>query len=132
MLFVGRAVISFVIGQLIFRYVLRSPEPGTLRKWLITLGLGAAIYAFVTNAPVPATGLTIELITALAGIGAIVIYARSLIYTSRILAPDVALAQPSGEARFDMRTPPPPPEDVELLPGMDNLPDGFDGFDNDW
>jgi cytoskeletal protein CcmA (bactofilin family) len=130
LVFLGRAVISFLIGQLIYRYVLRSPEPGTLRKWIITLALGGITYALITNVPLPPFGLIIELITILAGIGAVAMYARDVVYVSRLtpspLRP-VTLGIPTATTQ-----PPPPPADYEVSPGMENLPEGFSGFDEDW
>lgn len=129
LVFLGRAVISFLIGQLIYRYVLRSPESGTLRKWILTLAIGGIIYALITNVPVPPFGLIIELITILAGIGAVAMYGRTFIYTTR-LAPTTLRPIPIGIPSVTT-PPPPPPEDYEVAPGMENLPDGFKGFDND-
>lgn len=128
--FMGRVVISFVIGQLIYRYVLRITGLGEFRRWVGMLALGAAIYALVTNAPLPAMGLVLELITALAGVGAVAMYGRVLIQESGLLgarfggagAPVTVLpALPET-----MLLPEPPP------PGLDNLPEGFTGFDEDW
>lgn len=128
--FMGRVVISFVIGQLIYRYVLRITGLGEFRRWVGMLALGAAIYALITNAPLPAMGLVLELITALAGVGAVAMYGRVLIQESGLLgarfggagAPVTVLpALPET-----MLLPEPPP------PGLDNLPEGFTGFDEDW
>ncbi|NLX10788.1 MAG: hypothetical protein GXY36_14110 [Chloroflexi bacterium] len=124
LLFLGRVVISFVIGQVIYRYVLRQTDTGRLRYWLVMLAIGAAVYALITNAPIPALGLTVELITALAGIGAVVMYARTLVYKSEMLGP-VPVAATAAPA-----APPPLPDDVEAPLGMENLPEGFRGFDD--
>ncbi len=130
LLFMGRVVVSFAIGQLIYRYVLRVPGPGTLRRWVSTLVLGAAVYVLLVNMPVPALGLTLELVTALAGIGAVVLYARDLANVSnlamvrRLPLPHLPVVLSRGV--------PPLAEDAEKPVGMDNLPEGFTGFDEDW
>jgi cytoskeletal protein CcmA (bactofilin family) len=122
--FMGRIVISFVIGQLAFRYVLHMPEAARFVRYLITLALGAAVYALLTNMPVPALGLILELITALAGVGSVVMVMREWVYTSTLFAPSVPLAEP-------VRAEPTPRAEVPQ-PGMDNLPEGFTGFDDGW
>lgn len=129
--FMGRVVISFVIGQLLYRYVLRINGLGEFRRWMGMLAVGAAFYALVTNAPLPAMGLVLELITALAGVGAVAMYARLLIQESGLLGtrfggPTVvpATAFPAPPAPVLLPEPPPP--------GLDNLPEGFTGFDEDW
>ena len=129
--FMGRVVVSFMIGQMVYRYVLRIVGPGDFRRWMKMLIIGAVIYALVTNMPVPALGLIIELITGLAGVGAVAMYVRSLVEragwwgTRREVFDELAVAPAS-----------PPPSAVtpdELLPpGLENLPPGFKGFDEDW
>ncbi len=127
----GRIVICYLIGQLVYRYGLRLVEPGQLRRWMGTLAVGAAAYALITNIPVPTMGTIIELITALAGVGAVVMYGRDLLATSPLLAPRSAVT--AGVADL---IPIPIPvsvwESQEPPPGLDNLPDGFTGFDDNW
>lgn len=133
--FMGRIIASYVIGQYIYRYAFgTTTHMSELRRWLTTLVMGTAIYALITNMPVPALGLIIELITALAGIGAVVMYAREMINTSTLLTITPQLAAPPPSAALSL---PPPPELEETAPsppppGMDNLPEGFTGFDEDW
>ena len=127
MFFMSRVVISFMFGQLVYRLVLRSPEPGTLRRWLTTLVFGAVIYALITNVPLPAMGLIIELIAALAGVGAVVMYLRELINTSALFSRAEA-----PEPAPVITVPSLPREEAAPVPGMSNLPDGFEGFDEDW
>ena len=130
--FMGRVVISFMIGQLIYRFVLRIPESGTLRRWITTLAFGTVVYALITNVPLPALGLIIELITALAGVGAVTMYIRNAtvslsLFSSRSEAPEAVLSMTlSAPAALSAAQEGPP------APGMENLPDGFKGFDEDW
>lgn len=127
MFFMGRVVISFMFGQLVYRFVLRTPEPGTLRRWLTTMVFGAVIYALITNVPLPALGLIIELIAALAGVGAVVMYLRELINASTLFSRgDAAEPAPVITVAPALREQAPP------VPGMSDLPDGFKGFDEDW
>jgi cytoskeletal protein CcmA (bactofilin family) len=129
LLFMGRVVVSFAVGQLIYRYVLRLQQPGTYKRWIITLALGGVIFVLVTNMPVPAAGVTIELIAALAGIGAIVMYLRSLVYASQITSEEnrtVPAMVSANEVRL-----PPVEQEREVPLGMENLPPGFTGFGDD-
>jgi hypothetical protein len=128
--FMGRVVISFVAGQLIYRHVLRSIEQGTLRRWIITLAMGATVYALVTNVPIPGLGLVIELVTALAGIGAVVLYARNALEQMNLFTPQAAPVEALPAEQIEA-APPPMPVEPEKPLGMDNLPEGFSGF-KDW
>jgi hypothetical protein len=127
--FMGRVVISFMIGQLVYRYALQLPESGPLRRWAGMLLIGASAYALLTNVPVPALGLIIELVTALAGVGAVVMYLRSAINVSGLFAPRPEETEPSFELPGVVA---PEREEVEGQTGLDNLPEGFSGFDEDW
>lgn len=132
--YMGRLVISFVIGQLLYRYVFENVEMTVSRRWIATLALGTAIYVLSTNMPVPALGLIIELISALAGIGAVVMYVRELTQTSAVITLMPRLAAPRQPV-LALPTPQPPLDeaaDEPAPPGMDNLPEGFHGFDDTW
>lgn len=126
--FMGRVVICFLIGQLVYRYVLREPEPGLFRQWIVTLAIGALGYALITDIPVPALGTIIELITALAGVGAVVMYGRDVIRTFPAFASRFEpVPEPAGVLPEVMAA---PLGETYELPGMDNLPSGFRGFDD--
>lgn len=131
-LFLGRVIISFVIGQMVYRYVLRATETGTLRRWIMTLALGAVIYGFVANMPVPWLGLTLELVAILAGIGAVALYMRELALAPGLLSPLPAPVSPAGPRRLPELGLSPPvsaQEEYDIPLGLDNLPEGFTGFD---
>ncbi len=131
LLFMGRLVVSFMIGQMIYRYGLRVMEAGTLRRWLGMLVLGTTIYALITNVPVPALGVIIELVTALAGVGAVVMYMRRLVLDSNLFSTrDQVVAEVVPVTSVSV--PPAPEVQGPLPPGMENLPEGFTGFDEDW
>lgn len=129
LLFMGRVVVSFAVGQLICRYMLRVREPDGFRRWILCLVLGGIIYVLLTNIPLPAVGIIIELVVALAGIGAVVIYARTLLYASQLAADGGMLPPPSTSVE---EAPPPVLEEQEVPLGMENLPEGFQGFDDEW
>lgn len=129
--FLGRVVIGFTLGQLVWHFLPHVPEPDTLRQRIIILLIGGVVYTLITNVPIPWLGLSIELTTALSGVGAIVLYVREVFYSSRAVRPHPVLASPASIPSIPMTAPPPPPEDFEMSPGMDNLPEGFTGFDDD-
>jgi hypothetical protein len=134
--FMGRVVVSFMLGELIERYVLRSIDVEEYRQLAITMALGAVAYTLLTNVPVPAVGLIIELITALAGAGAVVMYLRGQLDTVGLLP--ARATSPRGAAvttptvSFPHPRRPPTKETRPLSPGLENLPEGFTGFDEDW
>lgn len=130
LLFMGRVVVSFTLGQLLYRYVLRLPEGIAFRRWVAILAVGTVAYALITNAPVPPMGLIFELVTALAGVGALVMVVRAFVYEPARVAPPAPVLRP-----VPLLSPPPaqaPPDDHVPAPGMENLPEGFTGFDDDW
>ncbi len=128
--FMGRVVVSYTIGQLIYRYILRIAGQGDFRRWMGMLVVGAVLYALLTNMPVPALGLILELITALAGVGAVAMYGRALFQDVRQRGPRLAGV---GAATATVTIPARAEWAGESLPpGLDNLPEGFTGFDEDW
>ena len=127
LLFMGRLVVSYTIGQMLSRRLLRMRDLSTYQRWLLTLSLGAVAYALAIHVPVPALALVLELVTALAGVGAVIMHTRRLLINSGLFTP-AALAEPLPA--LPAPPPPPPPEEVPL--GMEDLPEGFRGFDEDW
>ncbi len=128
--FMGRVVVSYTIGQLVYRYILRIAGQGDFRRWVGMLAVGAVLYALLINMPVPALGLILELITALAGVGAVAMYGRALFQEvwqrgPRLAGTGAAVATVTIPARAEWAEEP-------LPPGLDNLPEGFTGFDEDW
>ncbi len=129
LLYLGRVIVSYSIGQLLDRYALRSLQLVGFRRWVVMMALGTAIYALIVNVPIPAMGLTVELITALAGVGAVVMHVRAAIYENREM---IAQASEPTIATTIAVTAPPLPKEIETGPGMTNLPEGFTGFEEDW
>jgi hypothetical protein len=130
LLYMGRVVISFTLGQLVDRYVLRSVELTGYRRWVVALTIGTAIYTLIVNVPIPAVGLIVELISSLAGVGAVVMHLRSSIDTTALFPFRDRSAEREATPTISV-TLPPVPEEVELGPGMEDLPEGFSGFDED-
>ncbi len=130
--FMGRVVISFLIGQMLHRYVLHLPDWGQMRQWVFTLAIGTVVYALISNIPLPAVGLIFELVTALAGGGAVIMTLRDAITESGLFAQrPAAVLAPAGE--LVTITPVRRERQPEALPpGMANLPPGFTGFDENW
>jgi len=128
LLYMGRVVVSFAIGYLIFRFLLPMPDGSPLRRGLWAIAAGALIYTLLTNVPVPPLGLILELVTALAGVGAVAMFLREWFYNIRtpetvpvVTAPDVH--EPARAPSFV--------EEFSGQPGMDNLPEGFTGFEEE-
>lgn len=132
--FMGRLVISFMFGFIIYRHVLGLIEPGTYRRWMGMLALGGTVYALMINVPLPALGITMELVTVLSGIGAVVMYLRQRLMESNLFAPQTAavdITDPTPLLTVSTPTQPRKPEPAPP-PGLENLPEGFTGFDEDW
>ena len=131
--FMGRVVISFVIGQMIDRYLLPLEVRGSnLRRWAVTLIVGGLVFSLLANIPLPAIGVIVEMLSALAGIGAVVMYFRDVLYASNLLGTgSSSVVAPLVVAHSPPRITP-IVQEVELSPGMANLPEGFSGFDENW
>jgi len=70
----------------------------------------------------------LELVTALAGVGAVIMHTRRLLIDSGLFTP-AALGEPLPALPAPSPLPP-LPEEIPL--GMEDLPEGFSGFDEDW
>jgi len=128
LLYMGRVVVSFAIGYLIVRFLVPRPNGSQFQRALGAMAAGALIYTLMTNIPLPPLGLVLELVTALAGVGAVAMFLREWFYNVR--TPETAPAVAAPEAREPAR-PPVIVDEFAGLPGMDNLPEGFTGFDDD-
>lgn len=139
LVYLGRAITCFLIGNILVhmvRYYLAKRQhdpddppiyipPIPARYQWITLAVGTVIYGSIVNMPLPSPVPTFELIleagVALSGLGAIFMYARDVWYVREILGGQ----QPIRVLR---RLGPVLPEDRDMPLGMDNLPEGFEGF----
>lgn len=131
--FMGRLVVSFMVGQLLSTYALRRLEARSFRRWMLTLALGATAYALIINMPLPGLSLVIEMVTALAGVGAVMMYVRRVLIDVALLRPRLEPAWAPPPVMLPAPAPPPlivPGDDGPY--GLENLPPGFTGFDEDW
>ncbi len=130
-LFLARLVISDLIGQRLGRRLFHAN--GRLLVNLLSLLIGAVIYALLTNVPLPWVGLILNAIGIFIGLGAIALHARHIY--QRVTRPVPPPAAPSTipspypprlEALLGNRPPPPPDSTEPPWPGMTNLPEGFE------
>jgi hypothetical protein len=123
--FLARIVVCYVIGQRIGNRILLTTDRAT--TVVISLLIGVVIFAAIANLPLGPVGFVLNAAMSLLGLGAIVLFMRDRLSVQR-RAPLPAHALVSGPitAPTDEM---PPPEDIESLPGMDNLPEGFTWFD---
>jgi hypothetical protein len=136
LLFMGRVVISFTIGHIVYRYGLRVTAPGSFRRWIIMLAIGTAIYGLIVNVPIPVWGLVLQMVASFVGIGAVTIYLRELLLTSAaVVATSVeattTVPQPDSEGSVAVAMPTMPSPVREKPLGMENLPEGFSWFEED-
>ena len=128
LLYMGRIVVSFAIGYLIFRFLLPLPNGSQFRRALSAMAVGALLYTLMTNVPLPPLGLVLELVTALAGVGAVAMFLREWFYNVR--TPETVPVVAAPEVYEPPRTPS-LTDEFAGQPGMDNLPEGFPGFDEE-
>jgi hypothetical protein len=136
LLFMGRVVISFTIGHIVYRYGLRVTAPGSFRRWIIMLAIGTAIYGLIVNVPIPVWGLVLQMVASFVGIGAVTIYLRELLLTSAAVVATsveatttVPQSDSEGSVAASVPTMPSPVREKPL--GMENLPEGFSWFEED-
>jgi hypothetical protein len=136
-LFISRVVFGLALGKLLTR--LAIPDDGSLRRNIISLVVGVLITALLTS--IPAVGWILNALTAFVGLGAILLIVQARAETARENAPVkryVAVQPPTLPRRYEnpgaervLAAPPPPPIDTTSEPvGMDNLPDGFQWWDD--
>jgi cytoskeletal protein CcmA (bactofilin family) len=136
LLFVGPAITSFVVGVNLVRlghrwYAERNRGPDepvvylpivTGRYRWLALAVGVAFFSLLVNAPLPASNF-IQIILwgafAFVGLGAVFMYGRDIWHLTRSgwIATEIATD------RLDAM-----PLDSDVPLGLENLPEGFDGF----
>jgi len=133
--FLGRAITCFVIGFFVLRWVQHlwiryrgAPHPVLGELWLSVI-VGVILVALVVNLPLGSFVDILQLfltgIIASAGFGALFMYLRDVWYLERkrVLV--------GGEDLYHVPSPPDDLDmDVDVPVGMDNLPQGFKGFDD--
>lgn len=133
-LFISRVVFSLALGKLLTRIVIA--DDGSLRRNLLSLAVGVVLLALANS--VPSIGWVINAVTLFIGLGAILLIVQARAETVREAAParryNIAVQSPALPRRLDnerLLAPPPPPIDTSTEPvGMDNLPEGFQWWDD--
>lgn len=132
-IFVSRVVVSLALGQLLMHLLRRQP----IRSFgvFVHLGVGGLVLALLVALPI--FGLLMNGIAVFFGLGAILLTLQSRMDAARSAtnAPRyVAVTAPALPRHPDEPKPPPPPppimDDEPRALGMDNLPDGFEWWDD--
>jgi hypothetical protein len=140
-IFVSRVIICLAIGRAVTRALLNDGSTG--RAIFLSLLIGVILLALVASLPV--VGWVINALALFLGLGAILTYLQAQAETVReaappqpryanvsVSAPALPTPRPNDQPRL---IPPPPPPILEDSPrplGMDNLPDGFKWWDDDY
>lgn len=145
LIYLGRAITCFLIGTLVqyyARYYLarrkHDPDdppiyiaPLPVRYRWIVLALGTIFYSLVVNmplpSPVPAFELILEALVALFGLGAIFMLGRdawSIYDIKQSAIPKRKILPSRRRPLLDANL----SDDADVPLGLENLPDGFDGF----
>ncbi len=128
-IFISRVVFALLIGRGIVRGVIG--DDGSQRVAFISLFVGALLLSIVVSLPV--IGIIVSAITAFMGLGAILIVINNQMRALREEVPQSALRVkriPPSSNRSSGRQFAPPMLQEGSGPGMDNLPDGFDWWDD--
>jgi hypothetical protein len=117
--------VCYVIGQRIGNRFLLTTDRATTA--VISLVIGVLIFAAVANLPLGVVGFVINAAMSLLGLGAVVLTMRDRLAVQRRppLPAHALVSGPTSVPVDDLTL----PEDIESLPGMDNLPEGFTWFD---
>lgn len=126
--FVSRVIVCLVIGRGIVRVVIG--DDGSSRITFLSLIVGTLLLALLTS--LPSIGLIISAVIAFLGLGAILntLLTQLQIYRDRLYGPPARFTPPTTR-RSDAarRLPPPIIDDHPTAPGMENLPEGFEWWD---
>ncbi len=127
-IFISRAVVALFIGRIIVRAAIG--DDGSQRVAFISLLVGIFLLSIVVSLPV--VGIIVSAVTAFMGLGAILIVLNNQLRSLRETVPAPALRTSYSTAvrRSDARSLPPPLIDDQGTPGMNNLPAGFEWWDD--
>ena len=127
-IFVSRVLVAFLLGKIIVRAAIG--DDGSQRVMFISLAVGILLMSVVVS--LPAIGIIFSAITAFMGLGAILIVINNQLRMMReqIPAPALRVKAIPGVRRAPARTVAPPMLEDGYGPGMDNLPEGFDWWDD--
>lgn len=128
-IFISRVIVALLIGRGIVRAVIG--DDGSQRVAFISMIVGVLLLAIVVSLPV--IGIIVSAVTAFMGLGAILIVINNQMRALREQVPQSALRvkaiSPSSH-RSPARQFAPPMLEEGSGPGMDNLPEGFDWWDD--
>jgi len=128
-IFISRAIMGLFIGRIIVRGVIG--DDGSQRVAFISLIVGILLLSIVVSLPM--IGIIVSAITAFMGLGAILIVINNQMRALREQVPTPALrmkAMSPLAPRVAARQFAPPMLEEGSGPGMDNLPEGFDWWDD--
>lgn len=128
-IFVSRAVVCLLLGRLIVQAVLG--DDGSPRITFISIVVGVVLLSILVSLPV--VGIIASAVTAFWGLGAILIVVQTQLrsYRDRVVAPVPRLIPSRVPRRADARPLPPPMlDDGSYPPGSENLPDGFEWWND--
>ncbi len=127
-IFISRVVVALMIGKIIVRGAVG--DDGSQRIAFVSLLLGIFLLSVVVSLPV--VGIIVSAVTAFMGLGAILIVVNNQMRALRDRVPVAALRMKpaSPVRRIDPRSLPPPIVEDGYEPGMDNLPPGFEWWDD--
>ncbi len=128
-IFISRVLVCLVVGRGIVRTVVG--DDGSMRITYLSLFTGAALIGVL--AMLPSVGLFISAFAAFLGLGAILILMQSQFRSFRERGTGLQPARILYTRRSSAGKPLPPPmlDDGNLPLGMDNLPEGFQWWDED-
>ncbi|MBL8119750.1 MAG: polymer-forming cytoskeletal protein [Anaerolineae bacterium] len=128
-IFISRAIISLLIGRVIVRTAIG--DDGSQRIAFISFMVGVVLMAVLNSLPV--FGILVSALAAFLGLGAILtlINTQFRSYRDQVNAPLNRMIPMRVPARRDAALRHPPLlEDRPSAPGMDNLPEGFEWWDD--
>ncbi len=133
-IFIARVIVSLALGRMVVRMV--AGDNGSQRILLLRLGVGVLILAIIGS--LPAIGWVFNAVALFIGLGALLAVLQTQIRTVRETVTPVPARKPHHPIPQLPRHPqeaqqlPPPIIDSRPLPrGMDNLPEGFELWDED-
>jgi hypothetical protein len=122
-------IVALLLGKIIVRAAIG--DDGSQRIAYISLIVGIVLLSFLVS--LPAVGIIVSAVSAFTGLGAILIVINTQLRSLREQVPVTALRIKPAAAggRLPSRSfAPPMLEDGSRAPGMDNLPEGFDWWDD--
>ncbi|MBI1282278.1 MAG: hypothetical protein GC179_29400 [Anaerolineaceae bacterium] len=127
-IFISRVIVALFIGRGIVRAAIG--DDGSQRIAFISLVVGVLLLSILVSLPV--IGIIVSAITAFMGLGSILIVVNNQLRTMREEVPSSALRMKaiSPSQRSAARQFAPPMLEEGSGPGMDNLPEGFDWWDD--